>query len=198
MVRLSWLLAAAVFCAPLWAQSPPSLKFTVERFQIEGENPLDRAATEAALAPFLGEYAGLDGLLAATDALEKTLVAAGHTFHRVSLPPQELASGVVILKVVTFGVGEVKVEGNEFFSTDNVRSSLPKVAGAAGLNIHEVSRSLAVANQHPHKKLRVTFKDSDEVPDTLDAVVKVKDQRPWNAFANLNNSMDRSTCRTPS
>ncbi len=170
-----------------FAQEPPTLTFKVERFEVSGDNPLDALATEAALAPFLGEYAGIDGLLAASDGLEAAFVSAGFNFHRVSLPPQELDSGIVVLNVTTFAVGDVKITGNEHFSTDNIRASLPKVIGGGAPNLREVSRSLAVANQHPHKKLKVTFRDSAEQPDTLDAIVKVKDQRPWNVFANLNN-----------
>ncbi len=179
-----------------FAQTPPALNFNVERFEVSGENPLDTAATEAALAPFLGEYAGIDGLLAASDALEAAFTAAGHNFHRVSLPPQELDSGIVVLNVATFGVGEVKITGNEHFSTDNIRASLPKVIGGGAPNLREVSRSLAVANQHPHKKLKVTFRDSEQKPDTLDAVVQVKDKRQWNLFGNLNNIGTEETGRT--
>jgi len=59
-----------------------------------------------------------------------------------------------------------------------------------------VSRSLAVANQHPHKKLKVTFRESAERPDALDAVVNVDDERPWNVFGNLNNIGTKDTGRT--
>lgn len=175
------------------AQGPPAIQFTVQRFQVEGDNPLDPASTEQALAPFLGEYSGIDGLLAAGDALEKALSAAGHSFHRVSLPPQDLASGVVVLKVVTFGIGEVQVKGNQHFSEANIRRSLPKLAAAGTPNLREISRSLAVANQHPRKRLRVNFRESEATPDALDAVVNVQDQRPWSLFAALNNIGNKDT-----
>lgn len=193
-VVFGFLLLVAAFAAV--AQTPPALSFRVERFEVTGDNPLAAPATQAALAPFLGEYSGIEGLLAAADALEAALSAAGHNFHRVSLPPQELAGGTVVLDVVTFKVGDVKITGNQRFTADNIRYSLPKVIGATSPDLREVSRSLAVANQHPHKKLRVTYRDSTEAADTLDAVVKVEDQRNWNLFANLNNIGNKDTGRT--
>jgi hemolysin activation/secretion protein len=176
-----------ISCGSALAQSPPALVFNVERFEVQGDNPLDADATAAALEPFVGEYDGIDGLLGASDALESAFVAAGHNFHRVSLPPQELDRGIVILNISTFAVGEVKISGNQHFSTDNIRASLPKVINGQAPQLREVSRSLAVANQHPHKQLKVSFRDSDEQADSLDAVVNVQDKRQWNVFGNLNN-----------
>lgn len=188
-MRLAWfiLAIASVLGLPAVAQEPPPVKFTVTHFQVEGDNPLDKPTTDAALAPFLGEYASIDGLLAAKDALEHSFAVAGFSFHRATLPPQALDSGVVVLKVASYNVGDVKVSGNQHFSTANIRASLPKILGGNAPDLSEVSRSLAVANQHPHKKLRVTLRDSETTPDSLDAVVNVQDQKPWNLFGAINN-----------
>ncbi len=187
--------------ALLWAtlgaaQSPPAIHFTVERFQVEGDNPLDSGTTEATLAPFLGDYSDIEGLLAAGDALERALITQGHAFHRVTVPPQALDSGIVVLKVVTFGMADVRVRGNEHFSAENIRRSLPSLAAGQTPNMREISRELAVANQHPRKRLRVNFRNSEETPDALDAVVNVADQRPWSVFAGLNNIGTKETGRT--
>ena len=97
-MRLAWFILAIVafWGGPALADEPPPVKFTVQRFQVDGDNPLDSTATAAALAPFLGEYASIDGLLAAKDALEHAFAAAGFSFHRASLPPQDLTSGVEV------------------------------------------------------------------------------------------------------
>ena len=197
-MRLAWfiLAIASVLGLPAVAQEPPPVKFTVTHFEVEGDNPLDKATTDAALAPFLGEYASIDGLLAAKDALEHSFAAAGFSFHRATLPPQALDTGVVVLKVASYNVGDVKVSGNQHFSTETIRASLPKILGGSTPDLTEVSRSLAVANQHPHKKLRVTLRDSETTPDSLDAVVNVQDQKPWNLFGSINNIGNQDTGRT--
>lgn len=194
------MLRTALLVLMLWgmlasAAEPPVIAITVERFQVEGDNPLDPVKTAEILAPFTGEYAGIDGLLAATDALDQALRQGGHTFHRAVLPPQELAGGVVVLKVVTFGMAEVRVRGNQHFSEQSVRRSLPGLVAGSSPNIRALSRSLAVANQHPHKRLKLGFRASEELPDALDAVVTVTDEKPWNAFASLNNIGNKDTGR---
>ena len=196
VVRCAWFLFAGFFCFGVLAQTPPVLNFSVEHFQVEGDNPLDSATTEQVLLPFLGDYAGIDGLLAASDALEQALAASGHIFHRVSLPPQALDSGTVVLNIVAFSVGELKIQGNRHFTQENIRRSMPKVTAGAAPNVREISRSLAVANQHPSKKLRVNFRESETIPDALDAVVNATDQRPWSVFAGLNNIGNKDTGRS--
>lgn len=185
-----------LLAGPAAGQSAPELGFRVERFVVEGENPLGTTETGAALAPFLGEHAGIDGLLAATDALKQALAAAGFAFHRVSLPPQPLDGGSVVLTVSSFGLGEVEVRGNRHFSATNVRAALPKVVTASTPRLPEVSRSLAVANQHPARQLRINFRESDTQADALDAIVSVEDRRPWSLFANVNNIGNKDTGRS--
>jgi hemolysin activation/secretion protein len=170
------------------AEAPPPITLKVERFEVIGENPLSAPVTEQALQPFVGEYAELAGLMAAVDALEQALKVAGHPFHRVSIAPtpEGAPATTVVLKVLSFGLGQVTVRGNQFFSDQSVRNSLPVLTAGTVPATRELSRQLAVANQHPRKRVGVNYRTSQE-PDKLDAVVNVDDQRPWSLFANLNN-----------
>ena len=85
-------LLVAVTLTSTHAQTPV-VRFEVERFVVEGDNPLSEARTREVLAPFTGEHAGVDGLLAAADALERAIQEAGVPFQRVVLPPQPLHDG---------------------------------------------------------------------------------------------------------
>ena len=172
----------------VYAQEPPPISIKVEHFDVVGDNPLSAAVTEQTLQPFLGEYSELAGLMAAVDALEQALRVAGHSFHRVSIAPTPEGSPptTVTLKVLTFGLGKVTVRGNQFFSDQSVRNSLPVLTAGTVPATRELSRQLAVANQHPRKRVAVNYRNSQE-PDKLDAVAQVQDQRPWSLFANLNN-----------
>jgi len=75
--------------------------FNVSSFEITGDNPIGDKAFKV-LQPFVGEQSGLEGLSAAADALERAIISAGFSFHRVSLPPQQLTSGTVEFQVVSF------------------------------------------------------------------------------------------------
>lgn len=51
------------------AQELPTFVINVDRFVVEGENPLSPATTDEVLSEYTGSYDSLDGLLAAKDAL---------------------------------------------------------------------------------------------------------------------------------
>ena len=102
--------AAVVAVAPAQEETPV-VRFEVERFVVEGDSPLSEAQTRAVLDPFTGEHAGVDGLLAAADALERAIRDVGVAFQRVVLPPQSLQDGEVVLRVAVFRVTGVEVRG---------------------------------------------------------------------------------------
>ena len=169
-----------------YADDAPPLHFVVKNYQVEGDNPLGAAASEA-LAPFVGEFDGIEPLYAAQDALNSALANGGFRFYRAILPPQELDTGTIILKVVALPISKVTVEGAKYVSPQAVERSLAPLKAGEVPNTREVSRALAVANEHPSKHLRVNFRESDETPDALDAVVRVTEEKPWSVFAEINN-----------
>ena len=173
-----------------------AVRFNVERFDIIGDNPLGRRA-ESVVAPFTGEQYGLEGLSAARDALERSIIDAGYTFHRVSLPPQDLFEGVVILRVARFALGSVSVEGNRHFDDANILHSVPGLREGATPNTRRLSRSLRLANQHASKSTLLRFAEGGG-KDTIDAVLEVQDRNPQLFFVSLDNTgpEDGETWRT--
>lgn len=185
---LSFAAAVAITAsAALAAQQPPPLVFTVDAFEVTGDNPLDPATTAKTLAPFTGDYDGIDALYAAKDALESALRERGFSFHRVGLPEQELTAGTITLNIMTFALGETTITGNVRIPEHQVRSALPALAPGATPNIQEISRSLGVANDHPGRRYGLNLARSANAPDTLDARVRVTENRPYAFFAGFNN-----------
>ncbi len=162
------------------------IRFTVERFEISGDNPIGEVADQV-LETYTGEQYGLEGLSAARDALEQALIAAGYNFHRVSLPPQDLLGGTVELRISRFAIGAIEVEGNTYFDADNIRNSVPGLRVGETPNTQELSRSLKIANEHASKSTLLRFKEG-EVSDTIDAVLAVKDRDPQVFFVSLDNT----------
>ena len=168
------------------AESAPPIRFNVSAFDVDGPNPLSAAETESLLSPFLGEHEGLEALLEAATELESAILAEGHSFHRVILPPQTLEEGVINLKVVVYKLANVEVTGNEYFSPENIISSLPGLEKGTAPDTTELARELIIANNHPSKEVTIRMKHS-RVPDSVDAELVVKDERPWRFFTGLNN-----------
>ena len=163
-----------------------SIRFTVERFAISGDNPIG-ARAERIVEPFTGEQYGLEGLSAARDALEQAIIDAGFNFHRVSLPPQDLFEGTVTLRVSRFAIGEVVVEGNQHFDDENIRRSVPGLREGETPNTRRLSRSLRIANRHASKSTVLRFREG-EAADSIDAVLEVEDRDPNLIFISLDNT----------
>ncbi|MCH7696732.1 MAG: ShlB/FhaC/HecB family hemolysin secretion/activation protein [Proteobacteria bacterium] len=170
----------------LHAEEVPVVRFTVTEFSVEGENPFAPEKTQQILELFLGEHEGLAGLLEAAAELESALLNAGHSFHRVVLPQQTLEQGRIKLKVVVFKLANVDVTGNQYFSAENIKLSLPGLEPGTVPDTRELARELIIANDHPSKQVTLRIKRS-KVPDSVDAVLVVQDKRPWQFFTVLNN-----------
>ena len=189
-------LASAVLAgaatAPAEAQTPV-VRFVVERFVVEGDNPLSQPRTQEILAPFTGEHAGVDGLLAAADALERAIAQAGVAFQRVVLPPQSLQEGTVVLRVAVFTVARVEVRGARHHSEENVRRSVPSLREGETPDTGAIARDMAEANRLGWKTANLTFRESETDPEGLDAVLEVEDRRPWLAWSGLDNTGSADT-----
>jgi hemolysin activation/secretion protein len=196
--KLITALIFAVFSTIAQAQGAAGeFRFNVDKFTITGDNPLGDGAMDV-LAPYVGDQFGLDGLSAAADALEQALIKEGFSFHRVSLPPQSLDTGVVELQVIRFSIGNVNIEGNEHFDRDNLLHSLPQLMPGETPNTQALSRSLKMANNHASKKVALKFKESEQEGNAIDADLTVKDQSPQMIFVSADNtgSKDSEEIRT--
>jgi hemolysin activation/secretion protein len=170
----------------LSAEETPVVGFEVTNFAVEGENPISEEETTRVLEVFLGSHDGLTGLLEAASELESVILQSGYSFIRVVLPPQTLESGVVTLKIIKIKLAKIEVEDNKYFSDENVIQSLPSLKVGMVPNTKELARQLIVANKHPSKLIKMRMKKSEE-PESIDAILSVKDQRPWQVFSSLNN-----------
>ena len=184
--------AAVVAVAPA-QEATPVVRFEVARFVVEGDNPLSEAQTRAVLDPFTGEHAGVDGLLAAADALERAIRDAGVAFQRVVLPPQSLQDGEVVLRVAVFRVTGVEVRGARHHSEANVRRSVPALREGETPDTGAIARALAVANRQPWKTTTLTFRESGTDAEGLDATLEVEDRAPRLVWSGLNNTGNAST-----
>ncbi len=163
------------------AQVPPEPTLDIRTYLIDGVNPLSNEETETLLRSYTGEKARLSQIEQAALALEKVLRSKGYIFHRVFVPVQKPANGAVKLQIIRFTIDKVEVSGNENFSTENIRRSLPTLLEGSVPDIHEVGQDLTAANTNPAKQVGVTFKESAKA-DAVDAYLKVKDSDPLTYF----------------
>lgn len=176
------------------AASAPGGVAKLRGFVVEGNNPLSAREESLALAPFLRADLTLETLQQAVQALEDALKASGHSLHRVVLAPQEVTD-TVRLEVVSFGLGEVTVEGAQAFGVDNIRRSLSALQPGATPDLAQLAVQTALANENPAKNVQVALRASPTQPDRIDVTVRVKDSSPWQWAASLSNTGSVATGR---
>jgi hemolysin activation/secretion protein len=194
--RLLRIAAAGLLCVPgLPALAADGPAFSITRYEVEGSQLLPAVQVQALLAPFAGPGRNFGDVRRAVQALQQAYRDRGYNVVVVQLPEQELDQGVVRMRVVEPRIGKVDVQGNRQFSTANIRASLPALQEGTTPNIRDISASLKVANTNPAKQTTLDLQ-SGATPDTVDATVRVTEDKPWRVGLTADNTGSPETGRT--
>jgi hemolysin activation/secretion protein len=172
--------------------SPTPITFPVSTFTLEGDSPLPASQTQALLDGFADKEYGLADLQAVSQQVEQAIRDAGFAFYRVVLPAQNVADGEVTLKVVSFALAEVALNGNHFFDELNILNSLPHLQKGVSPNTQTLAHQIKVANHHPNKDLTVVFRQSKTV-DKVDAKIDINETKPYQFALITNNTGTHET-----
>ena len=177
------------------AQGSAGPRFAIARFAVEGNSLLPAAEVEGLLAGFAGAERSFGDVRGAVQALQQAYRQRGYNGVLVQLPEQELAQGVVRVEVIEPRIGQVRVQGNQAFSTANIRASLPGLREGTLPNIRDISASLKVANTNPAKQVTLALQGAEQ-PDAVDAVISVTEGKPWRIGLSADNTGSAETGRT--
>ncbi|OYW30838.1 MAG: hypothetical protein B7Z45_11040, partial [Azorhizobium sp. 12-66-6] len=152
---------------------------------------ISRPALEQALSPFIGRPLSRKLISDIQAAIAKVYREAGYPFVSVTLPPQEVTSGVLTLRVVEFRTGAVKVSGAEA-GTDADLAGRVRAAPGQRISADALDEDLAWLNRYPYRSVNGVFAPGDDLGlSTL--TLEVTPQKPWQAFAGWSNTGTHST-----
>lgn len=103
----------------------PEATFEIKEFRVLGAVVLPRIAIERAVYPYLGADRTINTVKEAADALEKAYKDAGYGAVYVDIPEQEVADGIVRLKVTEGTLESVHVRGERYYSRRQILAALP-------------------------------------------------------------------------
>lgn len=169
--------------------------FEIGRFEISGDTQLGAASMAQLLSPFTGKARHFSDVQQAMQSLEDAYRARGYKLVRVILPEQELNQGTVRLVVTQPRIGTVQIVGNTVFDDANIRHSVPGLREGQSPNLHHISSSLRLANEHPSKKTTLSLQNAAR-DDEVNATLQVSDEKPWVAGLALDNAGSEQTGRT--
>lgn len=171
----------------------PSPRFDIHRYTTVGATLLNDAEITTLLTPYTGKSRDFGDVQRALESLQEAYRQRGYGSVEVVLPEQELEQGTVTLHVVEKKLGQITVENNHHYDTDNILRSVPTLKSGDLVNTGAATRSLRVANENPSKQTAILFRNSDANDDAIDATIKVIDEDPSKIFLTLDNTGSRST-----
>lgn len=111
----------------------------------------------------------------------------------VAFPEQDISTGVLQAVVAEYRVGEVRVEGNTWFSSGMLVDEMSLAHGDA-IDFDVLRGDLNWLSRNPFRQVNVVLERSKEVGAT-DVVLKVQDTLPLRVYASYDNQGQRITGR---
>jgi len=158
-------------------EAPPSPRFEIRRFVVEGNTLLAPETVERILSPHTGRERDFGDVQRALEALQDEYLERGYSAVRVLVPEQDIRAGVVRLEVIEARVGRVLVEGHRHFGEAQLLAAVPALRPGESPNARAIGRSLQLANENPARKAVVQLRSTED-PRRVDAVLRVTDSAP--------------------
>lgn len=168
------------------APAPASGQKTVvvSNFRFQGNTRFSEAELNAAVASYLNRAITLDDLYAATDALARRYQRAGYSLASVSVPPQTIRDGAVLLQVSEGMVGRVSVERAGGYSDERLSRTLNMAPGVV-YEARQMESGMLRLNDLPGLGARAILRPGEAV-GTTDILLRTEERR-LQGYAALDN-----------
>lgn len=169
--------------------------FDIDEFRVDGADTLPQITIEEAVYPFLGPGRTAEDVEKARASLEKSYHDRGYQTVNVSIPQQNVANRVVVLKVTEGKVGRLRVANSRYFDTDKIKKKVPSLKEGVVPNFDEVTKDLVALNQWPGRRVTPALR-AGVTPGTVDVDLTVEDKLPFHGSVELSNRQSANTTAT--
>lgn len=187
--------AAEAPVAPKPAVVLEDKRFDILEYVIEGNTTLPPARIEETVYPFMGERKTIEDVQQAREALEKAYHASGYLTVFVTIPEQQVQNGKVRLQVVEGKVERLRVSGSRYYSLGAIKAGAAELEEGNVPNFNAVQKELGDLNRNPSRRITPVLR-AGRIPGTVEAELKVDDQRPLHASVEVNDRYSRDTSKT--
>ena len=171
---------------PVAPKPAPVPTFAVNQYAVTGNTLLRPDFIEQVFTNATGPAVTLPQIQKALGELQLAYRERGFATVSVSLPPQQLTNAVVQVQVTEGQLVDIQLAGNQHFSSNNVRRSLPSLRTNILLNSQVLQRELDLANQNRDRQIFPTLGPGPE-PGTSALTLRVKDRLPLHGRLEVNN-----------
>jgi len=142
------------------------------------------AAKEIA-APYFGKRVTMQDLDAICRQIMSYFEEIQQPVVTAVVPEQEIRGGVVQILVVKGQMGKVRVEGNRYFQTQNLKDNIQLQPGD-DLDLGVLTDNIGWMNSNPFRQVDPSLTPGDQ-PGQTDVVLNVKDRLPIRPFVSYDN-----------
>jgi hemolysin activation/secretion protein len=197
MPRVAAVVAIALgLAAPAGASAADQDRFDVWEYRVSGNTLLGAAAVERAVYAKLGPGRGIADVEQARTALEEAYRQAGYPTVLVDVPEQEIADGVVRLQVTEGRVDRLIVTGSRYFANGWLREQVPELRPGSVPGLPAFQSQLRALNARSPDRTVTPVLRPGRAPGTVEAELKVADELPLHANAEVNNRNTADTTDT--
>ncbi|MDE1991254.1 MAG: ShlB/FhaC/HecB family hemolysin secretion/activation protein [Rhizobiaceae bacterium] len=158
-----------------------------------GIGQVPEAQLQAAIRPFVGKPLSMALIADIQSSIAGVYKKEGYPFVSVTIPPQEITSGVLNLRVVEFGFGAVKTRGGSEADAAAAKAQIRAVEGGR-IETASVNEDLRWLNRYPYAKTQGIFSPGDGVGQS-DLTLDITSQKPWQVFTGYANTGTPGTDR---
>lgn len=144
------------------------------------------ALFSAEVKPFIGQPLTSARLTAITQAVVRAFRRADRPVVDAVVVEQDVSDGIVQIVVVEFNAGEVRVEGNRWFSSDFIRAQVRLQPGDTIVG-SRVAEDLAILNENPFRTVEAIYERSSE-PGRTNLLLRTRDRLPLRVYAGLDDA----------
>lgn len=186
--------------APLLALPPPpppppgtrgGAAVTLDEIRVTGATVLPPEEIEALVAPYRGREVHAEELVAMRDGITLAYVERGFVSSGAVIDPQDVADGVLEVRVVEGGLEGIEISGLSWLREGYVRDRIAR-ASDTPLDIHAIEEHLRLLREDP----RIAAVHAELVPGSAPGAallrVRAEEARPWHG------ALDGGTLQSPS
>lgn len=146
---------------------------------------LNDPAIKDKLAAFLGKPLNATNLPQISQTILDWYRAHALPVVDVAFPEQDITGGTVQAVVTVYRLGEVKVEGNEWFSSDVLKSEMQLKSGEP-IDFTVLKGDLNRLNRNPFRQVNAVL-ERGTAPGNTDIALKTQDRLPLRVYASYDN-----------
>ena len=174
---------------------PGEVKVTIKGFRVDGNKSVPEEAIQQTLKPWLGKTVPFQELQKAADAVAALYQTYGK-LAQVSVPPQRITDGVVVLKVLEAKLGAVNIDmpnGPSRFGEERARRYITDANRLSEIiQTQNIERSIYILNETPGVAVTTQLEPGKNEGE-VDLRVSLADTKPYRGKVEGNNYGSRST-----